>query len=1392
MELNLRTKDSDHEYVDIHGRDISAVIYGKTGEVAFPLNELKQTGVGIYQKSQYAKLATVDKQFDDDFHLFMLESAKSYMLKNKISFSEGQILKSINNCKKILTDKKKQSSPKGFFKNRLVEEKDDNEIHIQVANVSTVPTSPQSSAFNPKRKSNILKSLSKKSPRELSFKNPGKIEVNRNATPKRNEEQKQATNGNQNGTPSRKLRQPKMQILEKILLNEQKQTEHDVVVTCIEKRNCIWVRDKANLHLFNDIYKRVNEEEKSQNSPPKPWEFEKVYMAPDEGLWFRCKIMRFTPLIVFFLDYGNTAEVDELKSVSDELAKIPCMAVRLTFRENEYVPVLEDELKIKIVKQNEDGTYFVSILERTTNNRETTNVKKVESPPKFTKKPPPLCPLQNGQKVVIIHEEGAVLYLRTKECYQKLKEIEWEIEEHVKSAQPLQHIDVNQLLLVRHEDGKFYRAIAKKIVKGKINLEFLDYVKRALVDKDSIRNINESLSRVPVTYIRGHKLKDFDEIDAECRNFINKSIQERKKYSVILDEFADFDLSDGTQSLSEQLQSLKSGDKRIFLQDVKCYEPDFGINSYLCGCYKDSDDFALVPSDELSVHIDSVLMQEMEDQDPYEPVAGEVCFCLYMDHWYRCVITRILNMEYEVFLLDFGNVEVVTKNEVRKPNPQITEIPALALPCRLVDYPDHPKVQDLLKNMIIDGELYKVEVKSINEATFTLAGFWSAFSHFRSPPIAEDTGYVDIHGRDIRVLVCEKTGRILIPIDELKNIGFRIYRKSQYNKLLIDDSQFTQEFNLFLLECAQTYMLKNKIVFKENEILESINKCKKLLTEGHSVEPKKENSPSTQFLKNHVIEKSSDANISITSSVLISFIEKQNCLWVQDVDNVETLLEIDQKIKTEVGNQKVVTRCEFNNVYLAPDEGLWFRCKPIKFKPLTVFFIDYGNTAQVTESDLREVSPELGAIPAQAVRVTFEDCQYKPQVFEKIKIRIIKRFDKGTYKVEVVTKEETNPKSPGGLKIKISTYFNKRPKPICALQNGQRVMIINEMHGKFLLRTKECYDKLKQIEQAIEGVAGRLLDLSTGCACVNLDFSAEAVHEKVEKGQLVLCNNNDRLHRGQVVKVDGASAEIELLDYGDKVTVEVASLKNITESLSLEPLTYLTSPSIKGIKGFDDRALRLIHSLIRDRSKATVVLDASGFDLRLADGLLSEKLTKVDENSDRIMFSDLKLYKPPLGPGDYMLYSFRDSDNVTLVSGNELAKHIDDIIQSELENDEPHSPVVGEVCYGICDESWSRCVILRVLNSRYEVQFFDFGNLEFLKSDLLRKVSGDVTKTPILGVPCRFVGLPPLDNIQELLRKHIADADGEIFELDVKKFDNETDRYEIEAPVLYQKLMESN
>lgn len=121
----------------------------------------------------------------------------------------------------------------------------------------------------------------------------------------------------------------------------------------------------------------------------------------------------------------------------------------------------------------------------------------------------------------------------------------------------------------------------------------------------------------------------------------------------------------------------------------------------------------------------------------------------------------------------------------------------------------------------------------------------------------------------------------------------------------------------------------------------------------------------------------------------MSYVEKSNCIWVQDKENADKLLDIHTAVQKNAEIQKITQKYSLNKIYLGPDDGCWYRCKVIKFRPLTVFFVDFGNSTEVNE--LKEASDELTKIPCQAVRITFPESQYQPQLFQEITIIIRKR-----------------------------------------------------------------------------------------------------------------------------------------------------------------------------------------------------------------------------------------------------------------------------------------------------------------------------------------------------------------------------------------------------------------
>lgn len=147
----------------------------------------------------------------------------------------------------------------------------------------------------------------------------------------------------------------------------------------------------------------------------------------------------------------------------------------------------------------------------------------------------------------------------------------------------------------------------------------------------------------------------------------------------------------------------------------------------------------------------------------------------------------------------------------------------------------------------------------------------------------------------------------------------------------------------------------------------------------------------------------------------------------------------------------------------------------------------------------------------------------------------------------------------------VKTFFLK-PPTLCKLENGQKVMIISHTGAILALRTRECYDKLIQIEKILENFDPRPID-------------------SVEENQLVLCEKG-KLQRAIVCNNDGKFIEVELLDYHEKIKVDLTKIYQINEFLSKEPITFIVTPPIKN---YNEEAAGQIEELIMKKAKAVVV-----------------------------------------------------------------------------------------------------------------------------------------------------------------------------------------------------------
>lgn len=324
------------------------------------------------------------------------------------------------------------------------------------------------------------------------------------------------------------------------------------------------------------------------------------------------------------------------------------------------------------------------------------------------------------------------------------------------------------------------------------------------------------------------------------------------------------------------------------------------------------------------------------------------------------------------------------------------------------------------------------------------------------------------------------------------------------------------------------------------------------------------------------------------------------------------------------------------------------------------------------------------------------------------------QFEDGTYFVHVVSNERNEalvpektctpvPEkavTPAPIKFEEpvkspAKIFKQLPAPMCKIENGQRVVISDVIDRRFVLRTQECCKKLKAIEKTIS------------------ELSLEAV-SVVQQDQHFLCYNEAENQYQRVVvitKNEDNTVKVKYLDYYKTQIVSITSLRNSTEQLCQEPITYILSPVLTGFQdtSFTKEPEAFVNGLIKDRVKAMVVicfedfnvtyfivffqvLKGDDFDLAFTldnePVVLSQYLSNLENPTDpnKVFYSKMKKYKPSLGPGNYLVNSF--SELYVVHNSDDLADNLEKLIKSEddLEFDASYDPQVDEVCFAAYGE----------------------------------------------------------------------------------------------------------
>ncbi|XP_059837816.1 tudor domain-containing 6 [Hypanus sabinus] len=344
-----------------------------------------------------------------------------------------------------------------------------------------------------------------------------------------------------------------------------------------------------------------------------------------------------------------------------------------------------------------------------------------------------------------------------------------------------------------------------------------------------------------------------------------------------------------------------------------------------------------------------------------KPEPGLLCCAKFKadNLFYRAVITEILDGQFRVFFIDYGNMEVVSWHDVKALLPEYRKLPALAIKCCLadlfpkegtwsreaVDYFEKAVFEKHLVVHVLEKEMDKylielLDVEDEGEPSINKLIFKAGYADHQVHRIS------NISSKNLDVL-----GHWHIPFSSgemFPMFGGNKIDKFEQSPVTLDAAEsFTDYGDTAELESSDSLisLLSGQEEFEGNDRAE-------IITES----PYKQ-----EYLK-----------VGSTVDVQVSFIDEPGDFWCQMTKNTHELKMLMSKIQEYYNThddqfQPDQSAC----IVKYPEDGRWYRALilgKMVLMEVDVLYIDYGNRERVSISDLRAIRPEFLLLKGQAFR----------------------------------------------------------------------------------------------------------------------------------------------------------------------------------------------------------------------------------------------------------------------------------------------------------------------------------------------------------------------------------------------------------------------------------------
>ncbi|XP_043919459.1 tudor domain-containing protein 15 [Protopterus annectens] len=354
----------------------------------------------------------------------------------------------------------------------------------------------------------------------------------------------------------------------------------------------------------------------------------------------------------------------------------------------------------------------------------------------------------------------------------------------------------------------------------------------------------------------------------------------------------------------------------------------------------------------------------LRDRSVDNPEPGLICCARYSKdlHFYRAVITEVLDIEVVVYFLDFGNTDTVPFSFVKTLNPEFFHLPALAVCCSLADlYP----VDDVWTKNVNDFFKKAVFNKALLVYVISKKG---------------DKYMVDIHDTDIPgepsiISLMTQAGHA-----EYWEIEQKLVCGAQVDSKVPTSKKLQNKLNVRYNKC--TSEIKNNKILQRKESacqsqFSSFNSYRNenLLT---SLPSKWKDFACRNAFRSRVPAvcispyKQHSFNLGSLLDVKCSSFISPTEFWCQPTGKLTELHALMSSIQRyyavhsdpyQVGQTACIAK--------SSKDGNWYRAAVIKqlsCNELEVIFVDYGTQERKYLSDLRALRPDFLILEAQAFR----------------------------------------------------------------------------------------------------------------------------------------------------------------------------------------------------------------------------------------------------------------------------------------------------------------------------------------------------------------------------------------------------------------------------------------